>query len=56
MSFLKTPANVSAVCGSLLSITVTLNSGDLIKSCVLGAIGTIVSYAVTRMLKALFER
>lgn len=56
MNHLKMPGQLSTLCGSLLSITVTLNSADLIKSCVLGAFGTIVSYAVTRVLKALFER
>jgi hypothetical protein len=50
----KMPANISAVCGSLLSITVSLNSGELIKSVILGVIGTLVSYWVSRILKALF--
>jgi len=51
----RMPANVSAVCGSLLSVTVSLNSGDLIKSVIPGVVGTLVSYAMSRVLKAVFE-
>jgi hypothetical protein len=54
--FTKSPAGLSAFCGSLLSIVVALDTGDLLKSCVLTAMGTAVSYAMSRMLKALFER
>ena len=52
----KTPAGWSALSGSLLSIIISFDAGELIVSCVLAAAGTIVSYAVSRMLKAVFER
>jgi hypothetical protein len=52
----KMPGQVSTISGALLSISVTLSSGDLIKSLILGALGTIMSYGITRLLKALFEK
>jgi hypothetical protein len=52
----KMPANVSAICGSLLSVTVSLSYGDLIKSVILGVVGTLVSYWMSRVLKAVFEK
>lgn len=51
----KMPGNVSAICGTLLSVVVSFSYGDLIKTVVLGALGTVVSYWVSRALKAVFE-
>jgi hypothetical protein len=52
----RSPAGWSTLSGSLLSIVVTFDASELIASCVLAAVGTIVSYGVSRMLKALFEK
>jgi hypothetical protein len=52
----RTPAGWSTISGSLLSIIVSFDAGELVTSCLVAAAGTIVSYAVSRMLKALFER
>ena len=43
------------LCGSLLALVITLDLGKIIISAILGVIGTIVSYAISRLLKALFE-
>lgn len=51
----KIPGRTSVLCGGLLAFVITLDMGDLIKSLILGAIGTLVSYALTRLMKALFE-
>jgi hypothetical protein len=51
----KMPGKASMACGTLLSIAAAVSSGDLVKCLALGAIGTVVSYAVSRVLKALFE-
>jgi hypothetical protein len=55
MSHPKVPAQLSLYCGSLLSIAVTIDFTNILRSCILGAVGTIVSYAISRLLKALFE-
>ena len=47
----KMPGNVSALCGTLLTVLVTLNGGDIVKTIVLGALGTAVSYVVSRVMK-----
>ena len=52
----KMPAQLGTLGGSLLSIAITITDGDLIKSLLLGAIGTITSYGISRLLKALFEK
>lgn len=52
----KSAALWSTLSGSLLSIIVTFDAGELLTSCELAAAGTVVSYAVSRALKALFER
>lgn len=51
----KIPGRASALCGSLLAIVISLDPGSLITSAILGIVGTIVSYATSRLLKALFE-
>jgi len=51
----KTPARLSLLCGSLFSVAATITCGDVIKCVLLGAVGTVVSYAVSRVLKAIFE-
>jgi hypothetical protein len=52
----KMPAQFGTLGGSLLSIAITITDGDLIKSFLLGAIGTITSYGISRLLKVLFEK
>jgi hypothetical protein len=52
----KMPGHIGTIGGTLLSISVTLNGGDIVKSCILGALGTIISYTITKLLKAVFER
>ena len=52
----RMPANVSTMCGSLLTVLVAVNGGDIIRTCVLGAVGTIVSYVISRAIKGIFER
>lgn len=44
------------VSGTLLSIFANINSEDLIKTTVLAALGAIVSFAVTLLLKLLAKR
>lgn len=41
--------------GCLLTVAVTVDYSDLVKSCLLAIIGTVVSYAVSRILKAIFD-
>ena len=42
--------------GTLLSIFANINSEDIIKTAVLAAVGAIVSFAVTLLLKLLAKR
>jgi hypothetical protein len=42
--------------GTLLSIFANINSGDIIKTGVLAAIGAVVSFSVTLLLKHLVKR
>lgn len=42
--------------GTLLTIIANINSEDLIKTAILAAIGAIVSYTVTLLLKLLIKR
>ena len=42
--------------GTLLSIFANINSEDLIKTIVLAAVGAVVSFAVTLLLKLLAKR
>ncbi|TWI85877.1 hypothetical protein IQ13_1046 [Lacibacter cauensis] len=42
--------------GTLLSIFANINSEDLIKTAVLAAVGAVVSFAVTLLLKLLAKR
>ena len=51
----KMHGQVSTVCGSLLTVLVTFNTGDMVRTVVLGGIGTVVSYGVSRVMKRLFE-
>jgi hypothetical protein len=51
----KIPGRLSTLCGGVLALVINLDPGNLITTAILGAVGTIVSYAVTRLLKALFE-
>ena len=41
--------------GSLLSVVVTFDFSHLVSSVLLGVIGTVVSYFVSRVLKIVFE-
>ena len=42
--------------GTLLTIFVNINSADLVKTGILAAVGAIVSFCVTILLKALIKR
>lgn len=42
--------------GTLLSIFANINSEDLIKTAVLAAVGAVISFAVTLLLKLLAKR
>ena len=42
--------------GTLLTIFVNINSADLVKTGILAAVGAIVSFCVTILLKALVKR
>ena len=55
MMFDKT-TKAGTVSGTLLSIFANINSEDLIKTTVLAALGAIVSFAVTLLLKLLAKR
>ena len=51
-----TPGKAAVLGGCLLNAIVTFDKGQLLGSVVLTAIGAVVSYFVSRMLKMLFER
>jgi hypothetical protein len=51
----KLPGKVCILSGSLLNLVVTFDFSNLISSIVLAAIGTTVSYFVSKALKAIFE-
>ncbi|MEQ9217928.1 MAG: hypothetical protein RLO17_07800 [Cyclobacteriaceae bacterium] len=42
--------------GTLLSVLVNINSGDILHTCVLAAVGAVVSFTVSILLKVLFQR
>jgi mannitol-specific phosphotransferase system IIBC component len=42
--------------GTLLSIFANINSGDVVKTAILAAIGAVVSFSVTLLLKLLIKR
>jgi mannitol-specific phosphotransferase system IIBC component len=42
--------------GTLLSIFANINSGDVVKTAILAAIGAVVSFSVTLLLKLLVKR
>lgn len=42
--------------GTLLTILVNINSADLLKTLVLAALGAVVSFSVTLLLKVLIKR
>jgi mannitol-specific phosphotransferase system IIBC component len=42
--------------GTLLSVLVNINSGDILHTCVLAAVGALVSFTVSILLKVLFQR
>lgn len=42
--------------GTLLTILVNINSADLLKTVILAALGAVVSFGVTLLLKALIKR
>jgi mannitol-specific phosphotransferase system IIBC component len=42
--------------GTLLSIFANINSGDVLKTAILAAIGAVVSFSVTLLLKLLVKR
>jgi hypothetical protein len=42
--------------GTLLSIFANINSGDVLKTAILAAIGAVVSFGVTLLLKVLVKR
>ena len=52
----KITAQRSAMGGMLLSIGASIDCGDWMKSCLLAATGTMVSFLMSRLLKALFGR
>jgi len=41
--------------GTLLSVLVNINSGDILHTCVLAAVGAIVSFTVSILLKVLLQ-
>lgn len=55
MMFDKT-TKAGTASGTLLSIFANINSEDLIKTAVLAAVGAVVSFAVTLLLKLLAKR
>jgi hypothetical protein len=55
MNIDKMPGKVGMVGGSLLSVVVTFDFSHLLSSLFLAATGTVVSYFVTKALKAIFE-
>ena len=55
MNIGKMPSDYSTWGGALLSVVVMIDCGDLIKSFLLGVVGTMASYGASRLLKALFE-
>ena len=42
--------------GTLLSVLVNINSGDILHTCVLAAVGAVVSFTVSILLKVLYQR
>jgi mannitol-specific phosphotransferase system IIBC component len=42
--------------GTLLSIFANINSGDVLKTAILAAIGAVVSFSVTLLLRLLIKR
>ncbi|HVT84485.1 MAG TPA: hypothetical protein VHD35_04750 [Chitinophagaceae bacterium] len=42
--------------GTLLSIFANINSGDVLKTAILAAIGAVVSFSITLLLKLLVKR
>lgn len=42
--------------GTLLSVLVNISSGDILHTCVLAAVGAVVSFTVSILLKVLFQR
>ena len=50
------PAKAAMVGGCLLNVMVTFDKGALLNSVVLTAVGAVVSYVVSRVMKMLFER
>jgi hypothetical protein len=52
----KMPFRAGVAGGTLLNVVFTFDFGHLLSSAILAAIGTLVSYVVTRILKALFEK
>ena len=42
--------------GTLLTILVNINSADLLKTVILAALGAVVSFSVTLLLKVLIKR
>ena len=52
----KMPFRAGVAGGSLLNVVVTFDCGHLLSSIILAAVGTAVSYFVTRGLKAVFEK
>jgi len=51
-----TPGKAAMLGGCLLNVMVTFDKGQLLSSVILTAVGAVVSYFATRLLKILFER
>jgi ABC-type transport system involved in multi-copper enzyme maturation permease subunit len=52
----RTPLKTCVVGGSLLNVLVTFDFSQLFSSALLAVVGTLVSYFVSKGLKALFEK
>ena len=50
-----TPGKAAMLGGCLLNIMVTFDTSQLLSSMILTAVGAVVSYFVSRLLKMLFE-
>jgi hypothetical protein len=51
-----TPGKAAIFGGCLLNVLVTFDAAQLVSSALLTAVGAVVSYFVSRLLKMLFER
>ena len=54
--YFDTHAKAGTAGGTLLSIFVNIHSGDILRTAVLAAIGAVVSFGITLLLKSLIRR